>query len=211
MEGDAGADQLTPTEADGVTDQAVAEEPADSAPEISPEGSNTPPQRQSRLGTAWSIAIGAALLLLAAGIGTGGYFAMRAHSESLALERAGDAAVAAAKDCVAATHAPDTDAMIASQTKIIECSTGDFGVQATMYSGVLVDAYKVADVQVRVSDMRAAVERYNDDGSIDVLVAVRTRVSNVQMQDQEQGYRLRVRMAPEDGHYKIARLDQVSS
>ena len=59
--------------------------------------------------------------------------------------------------------------------------------------------------------MRAAVERHNDDGSVDVLVAVRVKVTNSEAADQEQGYRLRVQMAPDDGTYKIARLDQVSS
>ena len=116
-----------------------------------------------------------------------------------------------AKDCVAATQAPDTAAMTASQSKIIECSTGDFGVQANLYSGVLVEAYQAANVQVQVSDMRAAVERHNDDGSVDVLVAVRTKVTNSEAADQEQGYRLRVTMAPDDGTYKIAKLDQVTS
>ena len=117
----------------------------------------------------------------------------------------------AAKDCVAATHAPDTATMTAGQTKIIECSTGDFGVQAALYSGVLVDAYRAANVTVQVSDMRAAVERYNDDGSVDVLVAVRVKVTNSEAANQEQGYRLRVQMAPVDGTYKIAQLDQVTS
>ena len=121
------------------------------------------------------------------------------------------AALQAAKDCVAATHAPDTAAMTAAQSKIIECSTGDFGAQATLYSSVLVDAYQAANVKVAVSDMRAAVERHNDDGSVDVLVAVRVKVTNSEAADQEQGYRLRVQMAPDDGTYKIARLDQVSS
>jgi Mce-associated membrane protein len=59
--------------------------------------------------------------------------------------------------------------------------------------------------------MRAAVERHNDDGSVDVLVAVRVKVTNSETADQEQGYRLRVKMAPDEGTYKIARLDQVSS
>ena len=59
--------------------------------------------------------------------------------------------------------------------------------------------------------MRAAVERHNDDGSVDVLVAVRVKVTNSETADQEQGYRLRVQMAPDAGTYKIARLDQVSS
>lgn len=116
----------------------------------------------------------------------------------------------AAKDCVAATQAPDTSAMEASQRKIIDCATGDFGVQATLYSGVLVDAYQVANAQVQVSDMRAAVERHHDDGSMDVLVALRVAVSNSAAQNQETGYRLRVTMAPDNGTYKIAKLDQVT-
>jgi Mce-associated membrane protein len=149
--------------------------------------------------------------VVAAGVATAGYFALRAHDDSQAMARADSAAVAAAKDCVSATHAPDTAAMSASQQKIVECSTGDFGAQATLYSGMLVDAYQAANVQVQVSDMRAAVERHNDDGSINVLVAVRVKVSNSEAQGQEQGYRLRVQMSPVDGRYKIARLDQVAS
>ena len=135
---------------------------------------------------------------------------MRSHDDSEAIARADAAALQAAKDCVAATNAPDTTAMTAAQSKIIECSTGDFGAQASLYSSVLVDAYQAADVKVAVSDMRAAVERHNDDGSVDVLVAVRVKVTNSETADQEQGYRLRVKMAPDEGTYKIARLDQVS-
>ena len=101
--------------------------------------------------------------------------------------------------------------MSTSQLKIIECSTGDFAVQATLYSGVLVDAYQAANVKVQVSDMRAAVERHDDNGSVDVLVAVRVKVTNSDSADQEQGYRLRVTMAPDEGKYKIAKLEQVTS
>ena len=44
-----------------------------------------------------------------------------------------------------------------------------------------------------------------------MLVAVRVKVTNSETADQEQGYRLRVQMAPDAGTYKIARLDQVST
>ena len=168
-------------------------------------------RRPPRLGRGWLLGICAALVVLAAGAAVGGYLALRHHDESEAIARAEVAAVQAAKDCVTATHAPDTAAMTAGQTKIIECSTGDFGAQAALYSGVLVDAYRAANVTVQVSDMRAAVERHNDDGSVDVLVAVRVKVTNSEAADQEQGYRLRVQMAPADGTYKIAKLDQVTS
>lgn len=73
------------------------------------------------------------------------------------------------------------------------------------------EAYQAANVKVAVSDLRAAVERHNDDGSVDILVAVRTKVTNSQAADQEQGYRLRVTMQRDDGTYKIANLVQVTT
>jgi Mce-associated membrane protein len=228
MEGDAGAEsRLNPTDADGppqaggaptseeLVPEANAEETASEAPaeeavtEESVQAQDA--RRPSLLGRGWMVAVCAVLLVLSAGVAAAGYLALRAHTVSAADARAEAAALQAAKTCVEATQAPDTAAVALSQQKMIECSTGDFGVQATVYSGVLVEAYQAANAQVRVSDLRAAVERHNDDGSIQVLVAVRVKVTNSAAADQEQGYRLRVRMAPNGGAYKIARLDQVSN
>jgi Mce-associated membrane protein len=217
MEGDAGTRQLNPTDADETpeslavstaekTEQATELQAPEPADEAARDG-----RRPSRLGVGWVSVICAALLVSAAGAGVGGYFALRSHHDSEAIARAEAAALQAAKNCVAATQAPDTAAMLASQSKIIECSTGAFGVQAPLYSSLMAEAYQAANVQVQVSDMRAAVERHNADGSIDVLVALRTKVTNSQAADQEQGYRLRVQMAPADGTYKIADLKQVAS
>ncbi len=216
MEADAGAGRLNPTDDEGSSDDVVTEVATltDPAPEPDPAAPETPVAstgQPSRLGRGWLIGIAAVLLVVSAGAATGGYFALRSHTQSEALARADASAIKAAKDCVSATHAPNTAAMAASEQKIIDCSTGAFGAQATLYSGVLVEAYQAANVQVQVSDLRAAVEKHNDDGSIDVLVAVRTKVSNTEAQNQEQGYRLRVQMTPVDGTYKIAKLDQVSS
>jgi Mce-associated membrane protein len=217
MEGDAGTRQLNPTDAQESPDPSVAvfsDDPDDAGGHAEPdiEGSaEADGRRPPRLGRGWLAAICVVLLLLSAGAGVGGYLAMKSHQESAQLAENEAAAVAAARDCVAATHAPDAAAMTASQAKILECSTGDFGVQAGLYGGLLVDAYRAAQVQVQVSDMRAAVEKHNADGSIDVLVAVRVKVTNSESADQEQGYRLRVQMAPDDGTYKVARLDQVTS
>lgn len=223
MEGDAGTRRLNPTDADAAPDDAVAKpdeslavsteeqgveavETAGEFPEPAVNG-----RRPSRLGVWWVASICAALLVLAAGAAVGGCLALRSNDQSKAIERADAAALEAAKNCVAATHAPDTATMTAAQSKIIECSTGDFGAQASLYSSVMVEAYQAANVKVAVSDIRAAVEKHNDDGSVDVLVAVRVRVTNSQAADQEQGYRLRVQMAPADGTYKVAKLDQVTS
>ena len=217
MEGDAGTRRLNPTDADAVLDDASvkpdeslapAEQPSEN---LEPAGKVSDTRRPSRLGRGWVASICAALILLAAGAAIGGYLALRTNQDNEAVARAEGAALQAAKDCVAATHAPDTAAMTTAQSKIIECSTGDFGAQATLYSGVLVEAYQAANVTVAVSDMRAAVERHNDDGSFDILVAVRVKVTNSETADQEQGYRLRVQMAPADGTYKVASLDQVTS
>jgi Mce-associated membrane protein len=212
MEGDAGTRQLNPTDADETPGESLAVSPAEQTEAAEPESVEpADPRRPSRLGRGWVSSICAALVLAAVGGAVGGYLALRSHHQSEAIAHVDTAAVQAARDCVTATQAPDTAAMVAAQSKIIECSTGEFGVQAPLYSGVLADAYQAANVKVAVSDMRAAVERHNDDGSVDVLVAVRVRVTNSDTADQEVGYRLRVRMAPADGTYKIARLDQVGS
>jgi Mce-associated membrane protein len=225
MEGDAGSGRLNPTPpADDDAEHSAAEEsvnqtpPVDDDPSVDeaqpgdlPEaGTDEAAPQRSRLSGRWLAGICAALLVVALAVGAGGYLALRANQKSAATARAEAAALAAAKDCVTATQAPDASAMEASQRKIIECGTGGFGAQAALYSGLLVDAYQAAKVQVQVSDMRAAVERHNDDGSMDVLVAMRVKVSNSEAQGQEQGYRLRVKMMPDAGTYKIADLAQVS-
>ena len=237
MEGDAGASRLTPNdtdedpalEPDAVADDPTAEESAEDSlksddaadPEISEsdaedlvESADTEPADDtggpSRLGRSWFVGIAAALVLLAGGVGAGGYLALRSHMDSQATARRDAAAVEAAKDCVAATQAPDIAAMAASAQKIIECGAGAFRSQAILYSGLLVEAYQAANAHVQVSDLRAAVERNNPDGSIEILVPLRVKVSNAETQNQEAGYRLRVTMVQDEGKYRISKLDQVA-
>jgi Mce-associated membrane protein len=228
MEGDAGASQLTPNETDedpssapdSVTDDSTADETAEdsteseAADESDVESDDTvvedDPRGPSRLGRNWFIGIAAGLAVLAGGVGTGGYFALRAHQESQATARRDAAALEAAKDCVGATQAPDIGAMATSAQKIIECGAGAFRSQAILYSGLLVEAYQAANAHVQVSDLRAAVERNNADGSVDILVPLRVKVSNAETENQEAGYRLRVTMVKEEGKYRIAKLDQVA-
>ena len=237
MEGDAGASRLTPNdtdedpslEPDAVADDPTAEETAEdsleSAAAADPETSESDaedlaesadteaaddPGGPSRLGRSWVVGIAAALALLAGGVGAGGYLALRSHLDSQATARRDAAAVEAAKDCVAATQAPDIAAMAASAQKIIECGAGAFRSQAILYSGLLVEAYQAADAHVQVSDLRAAVERNNADGSVEILVPLRVKVSNAETQNQEAGYRLRVTMVKDEGKYRISKLDQVA-
>ncbi|WP_197383285.1 hypothetical protein [Mycolicibacterium mengxianglii] len=209
MEGDAGARQLNPDDP-GQAERADAPEAAESAaPALTTDTAGGPTSRLASRG--WFVGVCTALLVLAAAVATAGYLALRSNQDAGAVAQAEAEATQAAKDCVAATQAPDTAAMAESQQKIINCATGDYGAQATLYSGVLVEAYQAANAQVQVTDMRAAVERHNDDGSMDVLVALRVKLSNSEVQQQETGYRLRVQMAPDGGTYKIARLDQVTT
>jgi Mce-associated membrane protein len=240
MEGDAGAHRLNPhdtddssfsevtaedsSESEGRADQASTEVTAEdssesegradqASTEVTAEDSSESKGAEgnsSRLGRGWLIGITAALLILAGGVGAGGYLTLRSHRDGQAIASRDATALQAAKDCVAATQAPDIGAMAASAQKIIDCGTGAFRSQAILYSGLLVDAYQAANAHVQISDLRAAVERDNDDGSVDVLVALRVKVSNSETQNQEAGYRLRVKMAPDEGQYRIATLDQVA-
>lgn len=211
MEGDAGTSRLNPTEESSAA--SPEHQPDPESQEVATEDVVADPdtRRPTRLGVGWGAGICVLLVLLASAAIAGGYFALRANDRAEALARSDAAALEAAKDCVAATQAPDTAAMTASQSKILECSTGDFGVQAGLFSSVLAEAYEAADATVAVDELRAAVERHNDDGSINVLVAVRVRISNAEATDQQVGYRLRATMAYDEGQYRIAKLDQVTS
>jgi Mce-associated membrane protein len=227
MEGDAGSSQLNPTDSSEESDALSAEtqeQPAEGGPDDGADGvaadgdteagldeEVVDERRPERLGRGWVAAICAGLLIVTAGVAFGGYQALHAHDQSAAAAREDAIALARAKECVTATQAPDVATLTASQSKIIECATGDFAVQANLFTGILVEAYQAANVAVQVSDLHGAVEKHNDDGSVDVLVAVRVKVTNSQAANQEQGYRLRVKMAPADGTYKVARLDQVTS
>ncbi len=164
----------------------------------------------ARVSRRWPVVISAVLLLLAGCAGAGGYLATQAHRKYEAINGAHDAALAVAKDCVAATQPPSAAAIPAAQQKLSECSTGTFGDQSTWYGEVLAQAYQAVDVRVQVPEMHAAVERDNEDGSIDALVIFRATVSQTGMADRENSYRVRVKMVPDNGQFKVAELDQVA-
>jgi Mce-associated membrane protein len=229
MEGDAGASRLNPIDADDSSKledppeaETVADQPSESgdgADQIDSENATesedgadqdvAAARGRSRLSRGWLVGIAALLVLCAGAIGAGGYFALRFHHDSQAIAHNDAAALKAAVDCVSATQAPDTNAMVASEQKIIDCGTDAFRAQALVYTSQLVQAYQAANIHVQVSDVRAAVERNNPDGSVEVLVALRIKVANDQQQN-ETGYRLRVKMAMAEGQYRISKLDQVT-
>jgi hypothetical protein len=204
------ADDTGPAETAEASPEPEAEAELEAEPEAEAAAAPADAERRpSRLGRGWLSGIAAALVLLAAGLGAGGYVALRYHHESQVIARNDAAALKAAVDCVSATQAPDTTAMAQSEQKIIECGTDAFRSQALLYTNMIVQAYQAANIHVQVADVRAAVERNNDDGSVDVLVAMRVKVASDQSQ-KETGYRLRVKMAFAEGQYRISKLDQVT-
>ncbi len=207
---DASGDPVQSTDSDGDVDAGRSE--SDGAAEHDVESGEpvvAAPRGPSRVGRGWLAAIAAVLVLCAGAVGAGGYLALHYHHQTQRTTRNDDAALKAAVECVSATQAPDTNAMTASEQKIIDCGTDAFRSQALLYTSMLVQAYQAANVHVQVSDARAAVERNNPDGSIDILVALRVKVASDQNQS-ETGYRLRVKMAFAEGQYKISKLDQVT-
>ncbi|MDX1885266.1 hypothetical protein [Mycolicibacterium sp. 120270] len=231
MEGDAGTRQLNPTDAEDAPDDSVAvseQEQTDQDQDSTAAEQTTPDaeapegveelaialdvdRRPPRLGRGWVVSICAGLLVLTVAAVVGGILLIRDNRSIEEVARNDAAALQAAKECVAALQAPDTAAMSAAQMKIMECSTGAFGAQAATFGGILVEAYQAANVKVAVSDMRAAVERHDPNGSVQVLVALRVKVTNSDVADQESGYRLRVTMTPDQGRYRIDKLEQVTS
>jgi Mce-associated membrane protein len=208
MEGDAGTRQLNPTDAQDAPDDSVDHLGSPATEVVEETGDD---RRAPRLGRGWLAGIFLALVALTAAAVVGGVLLIRDNRGIDEVNRNDAAALQAARECITALQAPDTAAMNAAQMKIMECSTGAFGVQASQFGGILVEAYQAANVQVQVSDMRAAVERHDPNGSVDVLVAVRIKVTNSDVKDQESGYRLRVTMTPDQGQYRIDKMEQVTS
>lgn len=212
MDGDAGPGQLNSADTNG-HDAADAVGPANAEEAVS--ASEVPPDPNvsvapSRVRGRWITSVAVLLVLLAGALGGAGYLALRAEQHNVAIADADSQALLAAKDCVAATHAPDASAMLAGQQKVYECMTADYATQAGLMVGLIADAYQVAQAKVEVANLRGAVERHLPDGTVQVLVAVKVKITNT---DGEEffSYRLRVSMQSEDGAWKIAGLDQVSS
>ncbi|MEB3033012.1 Mce protein [[Mycobacterium] nativiensis] len=219
MEGDAGTvpvstdpdedQQSAGTEADD-TAAVAGDESAEAAAAEHDEQAEATDSNPSRLGRRQLIGICALLMLLAAGLVGAGYLALRDHAASQVMARDNAEALEAAKSCVLATQAPDPGDMSLSQQKMLNCAAGEFRTQAALYAQILPPAYQAAKVHVELTEMGAAVERNNPDGSVDILVAFRIKVDNIEAQGREAGYRLRAQMVREDGQYRISKLDQVA-
>ena len=119
MEGDAGSGRLNPTRPPQrptmrrtalrtrTIDDKVTTAVDETAPADAGAVAIEPARRPSRLdGGRWLAGICAVLLLAGVAVAAGGYLAHRSHAHSVAAARAESAALAAAKDCVAATQAP---------------------------------------------------------------------------------------------------------
>ena len=188
MEGDAGSGQLTPT------------------PPLT-----VPEPTESRLSSGrWLVRVCAALVAVSLAVIAAGVFAWVSNRGIASTEADEVLAVETAKDCIAATQAPDIQAMNDSQRKIVACTTENYAPQANLYSSLLTEAYQTVNAKVKITDIRAAAEKHYSDGAIDVLVATRVEMSNVEQPGQVLSYRLRVRMAPVDGTSKIDNIEPVS-
>ncbi|MGB3331181.1 MAG: Mce protein [Mycobacterium sp.] len=217
MEGDAGTVPLSTDEdqqtaetsaedADNAVTDTEQEAPAESTDSVAVDAGPAP----SRLGRRQQAGICVLLLLLAAGLVAAGFVGLRDHATSQQLARDNAEALEAAKACVLVTQVPDTGDVSLSQEKMLNCAAGEFRTQAALYAQILPPAYQAAKVHVELTEMGAAVERNNPDGSVDILVAFRIKVDNIEAKGREVGYRLRVQMVRDDGQYRIGRLDQVA-
>ncbi|WP_067968972.1 hypothetical protein [Mycolicibacter icosiumassiliensis] len=217
MEGDAGAVPLS-TDEDQQTADTEALDAEDAVAETEPEVPQESTDSEavaaepapSRLGRRQQAGICVLLLLLAAGLVAAGLVGLRDHAASQAMARDNAEALEAAKSCVLATQVPDPGDVSLSQQKMLNCAAGEFRTQATLYAQILPPAYQAAKVHVELTEMGAAVERNNPDGSIDILVAFRVKADNIEAKGKEIGYRLRAQMVRDEGQYRIAKLDQVA-
>lgn len=201
MEGDAGTVPLSTDEDQQTADTSAEDIAADAA---------TGEPAASRLGRRQQAGICVLLLLLALGLVAAGVIGLRDHAASRVLARENAEAVAAAKECVLANQAPDITDLATAQQKILNCAAGELRTRIALEAEIIVHAFQAAKVHTELTEMGAAVERNNPDGSVDVLVAFRIRADNVEAKGKEVGYRLRVQMVRDEGQYRMAKIDQVA-
>ena len=156
----------------------------------------------------WVVAVCAVLLVVAAALGTGGYLCCGHIPKRGCASRNGG--TGSGEGLCNGDPGAGRDRHGGESAQDHRVRDGRLRRPGHPVQRVLVEAYQAAKAKVEVTNLRAAVERHNSDGSMDILVAIRTKLTNTEVQQQEQGYRLRVRMALDNGSYKIAKLDQVS-
>src|SRR5260370_29645036 len=113
---DAAEDSL---ESEDAADHEITESDAEDLAESASPEATADPGAPSRLGRTWFIGIAAALVVLAGGVGAGGYLALRSHLASRTTPQRDAQAVEAANECVAATPAPHPGPMASTAQNVI--------------------------------------------------------------------------------------------
>ena len=152
------------------------------------------------------------MLLVLAGVAMGvATWPRQAHRKSQAPDAANVAAIAVAKDCVAATQPPDLAGLPAAQQELERRAHRDFGNQTAWYGEVLGGG--VSGGRTSACECPRFTQRWNattKTARSSRWWSFRATVSQTGMADRENSYRMRVRMVLDNGQFKVAQLDQVA-
>ena len=132
------------------------------------------------------------------------------HSSVVAARDTDAKIIDSVREDVTALIAPTFEDAQGSAQKILDGATGDWASQFEPNMDAFAQALTEAKVQSSADISEIGIERHNDDGTIDVLVAATSKVTNTAAQQEStRAWRLRVNVAEVDGEYKLAKVDPV--
>ncbi|RZL79521.1 MAG: hypothetical protein EOP32_19220 [Rhodococcus sp. (in: high G+C Gram-positive bacteria)] len=132
------------------------------------------------------------------------------HSSAVADREREAAIIESVREDVTALIAPTFQDAHGSAQKILDGATGDWASQFEPNMDAFAQALTEAQVQSSADISEIGIERHNDDGTTDVLVAATSKVTNSSAQQEStRAWRLRVNVALVDGEYKLAKVDPV--
>ncbi|GGL15275.1 hypothetical protein [Nocardia jinanensis] len=167
-----------------------------------------PPRRERNL----LLGIAAAVVVAIVGlIGVNGYLAV-GHRDAVADSEERLGYLQAARQGVVNVLTVNHNTAEDDVARILDDATGAWRDEFTPQSGPFRDVVRKAQVVTTGEVTEAGLERVNDDGSAQVLVAAHSKVSNAGgAKEEPRTFRVRVTVAPEGDRFKIAKMEYIAS
>lgn len=187
-------------------------EVADESPQTDTDAEAAPTANPPRRGRNLLIGIVAVVVVVTVGlIGLNGYLAV-GHRDALADSDEQLGYLQAARQGVVNVLTVNHNTADGDVQRILDDATGAWRDEFTPQSGPFRDVVRKAQVVTTGEITEAGLERVNDDGSAQVLVAAHSKVSNAGgAKDEPRTFRVRVTVAPEGDRLKIAKLEYIAS
>jgi Mce-associated membrane protein len=151
-----------------------------------------------------------AMIVLALALAGATIYLTLDHRSVLAQQDRDNAIIESAKRNVSDLIAPTYQDAAGSAQRILDNATGDWESQFTPNADAFAQALIQAKVESTADVSDVAIERHNDDGTTDLLVAATSQVRNTAAAEPStRTWRLRLTVTDVNGQYKLSKVEQI--